>query len=191
MFVLGSQSPRRKWLMGEDIAKDFLIDVSDIDESISLIYKPAKACKDIAKRKGQDVAKRHPNDIVIAADTIVIIDKKIIGKPKDENDAYKMLKYLSNRTHKVITAYYINIKGKEILNYDSALVKFNKLSDETIYAYIATKSPMDKAGAYGLQDNERFHIVKYVKGSVKTVLGFPSEKIVEELHKNNIKTLVK
>ena len=187
MFVLGSSSPRRKLLMGEDITHSFIIDVSNIDESTSLFYKPLKAVKEIAKRKGKDVSKRHPNDIVITADTIVVINKQIITKPKDENDAYKMLKLLSNKTHKVITAYFIHTKEKEILNYDISYVKFNKLSEETILEYIKSKSPLDKAGAYGYQDNEKFHIIKYIKGSIKNVIGFPTEKIIEDLHKLNIK----
>lgn len=187
MFVLGSSSPRRKKLMGEDIAHSFIIDPSEIDESSSLFFKPLKSVKDIAKRKGIDVSKKHPNDIVITADTIVVINKQILVKPKDENDAFKMLKLLSNKTHKVITAYYIYTKEKQILNYDVSFVKFNKLSDQTILDYIKTKSPMDKAGAYGYQDNEKFHLIKNIKGSVKNVIGFPSEKIIEDLHKLNIK----
>lgn len=184
MIILGSQSPRRKILMEKDITPNFAVLVSDIDESISYKLKPLKAVRDIAYRKGQDIlTKIEPEDTVVTADTIVVLGKEIIGKPKDAEDAKNMLAKLSGKTHAVYTAYYINHKGKEILHDDVSYVKFNKLTPELIDRYVASGSPLDKAGAYGLQDNNDFEIVKSVRGSIKNVIGFPTEKILKDLKK--------
>ncbi|MCQ2088140.1 MAG: Maf family protein [Bacilli bacterium] len=183
MIVLGSQSPRRKLLMEKDITPNFKVVVSDIDESASYKYRPLKAVKDIAYRKGQDICSKVKEDTILTADTIVVLKNEIIGKPKDPEDAKRMLHKLSGKVHTVYTAYYINHKGKEILHYDESYVKFNELSDELIDKYVASGSPLDKAGAYGLQDNNDFEIVKSVRGSIKNVIGFPSEKILKDLNK--------
>lgn len=184
MIVLGSQSPRRKQLMEKDITPVFGIVISDIDESLSYKYRPLKAVKDIAFRKGQDIrSKVDKEETVITADTIVVLGKEIIGKPKDAEDAKRMLRKLSGKTHIVYTAYYIYHNVKEITHYDESFVKFNKLSDELIDKYVSTGSPLDKAGAYGLQDNNDYEIVKSVRGSIKNVIGFPSEKILKDLKK--------
>lgn len=180
MIILASKSPRRKTLMSK-ITSDFLIEVSHIDESTSLNLPPIEAVKDIAKRKGLDIAKNHPDDIVISADTIVLIDNQIIGKPVDEKDAKRILKLLSGRTHKVITAFCL-IKGNKFYeDYVISEVDMDELSEELIDAYIKSGSPMDKAGAYGAQDNEQFHVVKKVRGSKDNVIGFPTEQIKEAL----------
>ena len=99
-YILASKSPRRKDLM-KSISSDFLIAIEDIDESISYKFDPISAVKDIAKRKGEAVYKSYPNDLVISADTIVVLEKEIIGKPKDKIDAKKILRKLSNKTHQV------------------------------------------------------------------------------------------
>lgn len=183
MIVLGSQSPRRKMLMEKDITPNFTVIVSDIDESSSYKYRPLKAVRDIARRKGKDILSKTKEDTVITADTIVVLGRRIIGKPKDAEDAKAMLKMLSGKIHIVYTAYYINHKGKEILHHDTSLVKFHKLSPELIDKYVASGSPLDKAGSYGLQDNNDYEIVKSVRGSIKNVIGFPSEKIIKDLKK--------
>ena len=183
MIILGSQSPRRKMLMEKDITPNFSVLVSDIDESSSYKYRPLKAVKDIARRKGKDILSKTNEETVITADTIVVLGKEIIGKPKDAEDAKKMLNKLSGKIHTVFTAYFISHKGKEVLHYDASYVKFNKLSADLIDKYVATGSPLDKAGAYGLQDNNDYEIVKSVRGSIKNVIGFPSEKILKDLKK--------
>ena len=176
MIVLASKSPRRQQLMHR-ITDDFIVDVSDIDESTSLNMSPLEAVQDIAKRKGLDIVRRHPGQIVISADTIVVIDNMILGKPVDEADASRMLNLLSNRTHQVITAYCLLKDDKFLEEYVSSKVTFNKLSQELIDKYIASGSPMDKAGAYGAQDNNDFLIVKEIKGSRDNVIGFPVDEI--------------
>ena len=184
MFILASKSPRRKELM-KDICP-FSIIVSDIDESKSCYLPPLDAVIDIAHRKGEAVFSSHPNDVVISADTIVVIDNLIIGKPKDKEDAKRILKLLSNRVHHVITAYSIFSASKVIQNHVISEVQFAELSDELIDAYIATGSPMDKAGAYGIQDNEKFHIIDSIKGSYTNIVGFPVDEIKSDLKSNHL-----
>ena len=179
-IVLASSSPRRKDLMKE-ISSDFVIDVSNVDESVDPKLSPVEAVKTIALRKGEAVRIRHLDNIVISADTIVVIDNKIIGKPVDENDAVRILKLLSGRTHLVYTAYCLFYKDKLIEEVVESKVTFYELSDELIKDYVASKSPLDKAGAYGVQDNDHFLIVKEIKGSVSNVIGFPVDEIKQSL----------
>lgn len=183
MIILASASPRRKKLMQEEISSCFNIIVPEIDESLSFKkFKDVKAIvKDISKRKCLKIAKDHPHDLVIAADTVVVIDKMIIGKPKDQKDAYRILKMLSNNKHYVYTGYTIKQGDKMINGVCKTTVYFNDLSDELINSYIASGSPMDKAGAYGYQDNNDFALVKKTNGSLTNVIGFPVEDIKKVL----------
>ena len=184
MVILASASPRRKMLMKE-LVPSFTIIVPEIDESLSFKnHQDVKdIVKDIASRKCQKVSKDHPNDIVIAADTVVVIDNDIIGKPKDRDDASIMLRKLSGKTHYVYTAYVISKEDKVITNVVETEVIFNDLSDDLINNYIASGSPLDKAGAYGYQDNADFALVKKINGSVTNVIGFPVDEIKEDLKK--------
>ena len=182
-YILASKSPRRKDLM-KFISSDFLVATEDINEDISYSLSPIEAVKDIATRKGEAVYQSYPNDLVISADTIVVIDDRIIGKPIDEQDAYRILKMLSGRTHYVYTGYAIHYLNKSIVNFVKTEVQFNELSDELIYAYIKTGSPMDKAGAYGAQDSDlKFPIIKNIIGSYDDVIGFPVKEIKEDIDK--------
>ena len=184
MVILASASPRRKQLM-KDLFPSFSIVVPEIDESLSFkkFSNVIDIVRDIATRKCQKVSKEHPCDLVIAADTVVVIENEIIGKPKDAKDAFNMLKKLSGKTHYVYTAYAINKDGKMVVNTVETEVLFNELSDELINNYIATGSPLDKAGAYGYQDNDQYPIVKRIIGSYHNVIGFPVEEIKEDLKK--------
>ena len=167
--------------MERDISPLFKVVVSNADEHFPHeLTDPKDIVKFIAKEKGEIVAKDYPNDIVISADTIVVIDNKIIGKPKDKDDAYRMLRMLSNREHVVYTGYAIFSKDKIINKVVATKVLFNDLSDKFIYDYIATGSPMDKAGAYGYQDKD-FPVVKQVTGSIENVIGFPTKEIKKDL----------
>ena len=186
MYILASHSPRRKWLMERDISPLFKVVVSNADEHFPHeLTDPKDIVKFIAKEKGEIVAKDYPNDIVISADTIVVLDNEIIGKPVDAEDAKRILRKLSNREHEVITAYCLFKDGKMIENHVISKVLFYPLSDELIDKYVATGSPLDKAGAYGVQDNEEFPIVKAIIGSVDNVIGFPVKEIEEDLNKIN------
>ena len=176
MIILASQSPRRQQLM-HSITEDFVVEVSHIDEDSSLMLPPLEAVKDIAKRKGLEISKKHPHDLVLSADTIVVIDNQIIGKPVDEADAKRILNLLSNRTHQVFTAFYLIKDNKEYEEVVISEVTFNKLSEQLIDDYIKSGSPMDKAGAYGAQDNNDFKLIKNISGSVTNVIGFPVDEI--------------
>ena len=185
MVILASASPRRKQLMKE-LFPSFTIIVPEIDESLSFKNHTdvQDIVKDIACRKCEKVSKDHPNDLVVAADTVVVIENEIIGKPKDKEDAYKMLKKLSGKTHYVYTGYAISKDNKRIVKTVETKVLFNELSDELINSYIASGSPLDKAGAYGYQDNEQYPLIKKIIGSHHNVIGFPTEEIKEDINKN-------
>lgn len=180
MIILASKSPRRNELL-KTIVSDFQIITSDIDENIYVSHDVKETVLNIAYHKGLDIYQKHLNDVVISADTIVVVDEQIIGKPKDEMDAINILKRLSDRTHFVYTAYYIFTPKKVIKKIIESEVVFNKLSLDLIKKYVATGSPLDKAGAYGVQDNHLFPIVKKVIGSVNNVIGFPIEEIKKDL----------
>ena len=175
MIILASQSPRRQQLM-HSITDDFIVEVSHIDESSSLNMTPVNAVRDIAKRKGLDIHNKYPHDLVLSADTIVVIDNQIIGKPIDEEDAKRILKLLSGRTHHVLTAFYLIKDNKEYEEVVDSEVTFEELSDSLIDDYIKSGSPMDKAGAYGAQDNNDFKLIKKITGSWSNVIGFPVKK---------------
>ena len=179
-YILASKSPRRKELM-KFISSDFLIAVEDIDEESSYKLTPIEAVQDIAKRKGEAVDSLYPNDLIISADTIVVLDNQIIGKPIDEEDAKRILKLLSGKTHYVYTGYRVKYLNKEVVNIIKSEVIFNELSDELIDRYVASKSPLDKAGAYGVQDNDTYPIIKKVIGSSDNVVGFPVKEIKESI----------
>ena len=175
MVILASKSPRRKELL-KKIFTDFEVRVSDKDE-IPRGDTPEERCVSVASQKAFAV-KKDFSDIVIGADTMVYMDGEYFGKPKDEADAIKMLKTLSGKTHFVYTGYAIIYNGETYTGFDCSTVKFKKLSDESIKEYVSGKSPLDKAGAYGIQDGV---VVDSFEGSYDNIMGFPTEKIKEKL----------
>ena len=183
MIILASASPRRKELMRKEISSSFVVIVPHIDESLSFkkYVDGRDIVKDISLRKCLEVAKDHNDDLVIAADTVVVLGNEIIGKPKNKKDAFKILRELSGKEHYVYTGYALKQGDKLVQGIAKSSVFFNELSDELINAYIETGSPMDKAGAYGLQDNEKFPLVKKTSGSNNNIIGFPTEQILIDL----------
>ena len=174
MIILASESPRRRELI-KKITKEFTVIPANIDESV--LHIPACDLPgELSKLKAYDIFAKYPNDKVLACDTVVIIDGQILGKPHSKEQAKEMLQRLSGRKHVVISGYTIISKEKEITRTVRTYVYFNKLSDELIDAYIATGSPMDKAGAYGIQDRE-FDLVNHIEGSFDNVIGLPTEDI--------------
>ena len=174
MIILASESPRRRELI-KKITKEFTVIPANIDESV--LHIPACDLPgELSKLKAYDVFAKYPNDKVLACDTVVIIDGQILGKPRSKEQAKEMLQKLSGRKHVVISGYTIISKEKEVTRTVRTYVYFNKLSDELIDAYIATGSPMDKAGAYGIQDQE-FDLVNHIEGSFDNVIGLPTEDI--------------
>lgn len=182
MIILASQSPRRKELLAQ-ILKDIPFETipSSFNERAIHESNCRHLCLEEAIGKGQEVSKTHPNDIIIASDTMVSFKGEQLGKPKDENDVYRMLRELSGNKHDIITAYCI-IKNSEILKKRvvTATLFIEKMADLEIQEYIDTGSPFDKAGAYGVQDKD-FINSKILSGSISTIMGLPTDELAEDL----------
>lgn len=179
MYILASNSPRRKKLL-EDAGVTFKIVSLNVDETVTEKMKPEKLVMVLAKRKAQAVLDINPDDIIIAADTIVVKDGEILGKPKDEADAYRMLKLLDNDRHEVFTGVCILSKEKEVIFYTMSEVWMKNYNDLQIYDYIKTGEPMDKAGSYAIQGlGEQF--VDHYNGDFFTIVGLPLKTLLQEL----------
>ncbi|MFP4178056.1 MAG: Maf family protein [Acholeplasmataceae bacterium] len=179
MIILASRSPRRAKLL-EDAGIEFRIIPSDIDETFSETLGPEEQAIEFAKQKALAVAKRYPNDVIVGADTIVYYENEMLGKPIDEEDAYRMLKLISGKSHVVYTGVAI-IKGETSKVFASkAHVNMRKLSDLEIRKYIESKEPMDKAGAYAIQ-NEGLTLVESYDGDFFTIVGLPLKQLIHEL----------
>lgn len=184
-WILASASPRRKELLAE-LIKDFEIIPSQADESVQGYVSPKTLVGYLSAVKAEEVVKRPENagKIVVGSDTVVALGNRVLGKPKDETDAFRMLKLLSGKKHAVYTGVSFQIakngKYNTITKVDKTQVYFNDLSDEWIRAYIKSGSPMDKAGAYGIQDGG---LVKKIKGSYTNVVGLPLELVKKMIKK--------
>ena len=179
MIVLASASPRRRELFGL-IGYSFEVRVSSADESIASGLSRKEAVEILAKRKAEAVFAERPDDIVIGADTIVVADDRILGKPVDEDDAKRMLRSLSGRKHWVYTGVNILSKERSESFVSATEVEFYPLSDEMISTYVSTREPMDKAGAYGIQGRGAV-LVKGISGDYYTVVGLPVAELAHRL----------
>lgn len=175
MFILASKSPRRKELLKE-IIPSFEIIPSNVDE-----FK--YSLDQLSLVKALEISKDHPNDIIISADTIVILEGKVFGKPQNKEEAYDMLSSLSNKPHEVKTIYTIYCESLKISHTKviTSKVYFNELSEQLIKDYIASGSPLDKAGAYGVQDNDKFPIISHIEGSYTNIVGLPVDELKQDL----------
>lgn len=155
---------------------------SEVDEILRKGELPEEYVRRLAITKAQQVAEKFPNSWVLAADTIVVINGEVLGKPKDAREAEAMLKKLSAQEHRVITGYCIlQIQaGKKRERVVSSLVKFKRLSDKEICWYINTGEPFDKAGGYAVQGKAAF-MIKGIKGSYTNVVGLPLCEVIEDL----------
>jgi len=183
-IYLASSSPRRKKLLGQlNISFDTI--KVDIDESIKRGEPPVKAVKRLSLEKMIEAKKRIQKGIIITADTIVVLDKKIIGKPVNKKDAEKILRNLSGETHIVYTGFCISNVEKNIVitDYEKTFVTFRELNLKEIKDYIETGSPMDKAGAYGIQDDFGAVFIKKINGCYYNVVGLPLTKVYTTLLK--------
>ena len=178
-FILASISPRRHELL-KFLIKDFKIIASNIEEIIDESLTNEEVVMDLALQKAQDISNKNKDVYVLGFDTLVILDGKPIGKPKDNDQAYDMLRSLSGRTHRVLTGCAIVMNDYNEVFYEYADVTFTNLTDEEIYHYISTKEPMDKAGAYGIQGCGAKYIEK-VNGDFYTVMGMPIHKLYKRL----------
>lgn len=178
-LILASGSPRRKELL-ETAGLSFSIIVADITEVIPDGASPEEAVKSLALQKAQAVAKLYPDCVVLGSDTVVVSGGEILGKPKDEADAEKMLGELSGKIHKVCTGVAI-IGPEKTKNFcETTEVEFHDLSEKEISDYVKTGEPMDKAGAYGIQ-GKGCVLVKRINGDYFNVVGLPVSKVYREL----------
>lgn len=176
--ILASKSPRRKQILSQ-IIKEFTIIPSMAEEIVDLTLPPEEIVKNLAEAKAKDVFKTNCDCAVIGSDTIVYFNGRVLGKPKDEQDAYNTLSALSGNVHKVYTGVCVCTNQKTTCFYCCSTVEFNRLSDKFIRDYIATGSPMDKAGSYGFQDNPA--LVKSYSGSFTNIIGLPKDELKETL----------
>jgi septum formation protein len=181
-IFLASKSPRRRDMM-QMMGLEFLVKSSDIPEILDEKYSPSHNVKRISLEKCLNVASEIANGIVIAADTIVVLEGKIIGKPNSKMDAKRILTDLSGKMHLVYTGYSLLNKksGKIITDYSKTKVYFRDIRNSEIKNYVDSGSPMDKAGAYGIQDDYGAVFVEKIIGCYYNVLGFPASKIYQAL----------
>ena len=181
-MILASNSQRRQEIL-KDAGFNFKVMTSNIEE-ISDKENVIERIFDIAEKKLDQISKNNVNEFILAADTVVELDKNIFGKPKDREEAFKFLKLLSGKIHRVITAYVFKNISKNILIREVVIseVKFFDLDDETINWYLDTGEPFDKAGAYGIQGYGRV-LVEKIDGDHYSIMGFPISNFLKNLRK--------
>lgn len=171
ILILASASPRRRELLASaGIACH--VDAADVDESTRAGELPAAYAERLARAKAARVAERHPGRCVLGADTIVVVGDEILGKPIDENDARRMLRLLSGRTHEVLTAVAVARDGEIRSQVEKSAVEMRNIAEHEVETYIASREPMDKAGAYGIQGLAGAFVCR-VSGDFDTIVGLP------------------
>ncbi len=180
-IILASASPRRKEIL-QNLGLEFEVITSSAEEKVPDGLPPHIIVQELAMLKGADVAAKTKNALVISADTIVWLDGKMLGKPKDAEDAKYMLKMLSGNVHEVYTGVCVTHSGsgKSVSEYEMTKVYFRKLSGGEIERYIATGEPLDKAGAYGIQGKGCL-LVEKIEGDYLNVVGLPAVSLAKIL----------
>ncbi len=183
-IVLASASPRRKKLL-QQLGFELKIDPSSVEEVFDESLEPSLMACNLAAQKAEEVARRHPSEIVLGADTIVVLDGLMLSKPMDEEDAKGMLRLLSGRSHHVWTGVSLVRQSTDthISFAECTEVQFAALSDHEIDAYVATGSPLDKAGAYGIQDDWGAVFISGISGDYYNVVGLPLHAMYRNLLK--------
>ena len=172
-IILASNSPRRRELLAQIGIRDFQILSPDVDETVEPGLSPARMVETLSLRKAQAAAGRAgADDLILAADTVVALDGRVLGKPRDQEDAFAMLSALSGREHRVYTGVTVLRGGQAATEHEETAVAFRALSPEEIRDYIATGEPMDKAGAYGIQGVGAL-LVQGIRGDYCNVVGLP------------------
>ncbi|MEY3647114.1 MAG: hypothetical protein RL127_1822, partial [Bacteroidota bacterium] len=171
-FILASNSPRRKEILTQ-AGFQFTVLPSDVDESFSASLSPQEVPVMLAERKAKALIENCANSLVLAADTVVILENEILNKPADKQDALHMLKKLSGKTHEVVTGIALASPQGIITAADSAMVRFRELADWEIEWYVRGGASLDKAGAYGVQDFIGMAGIEKLDGSFYTVMGLP------------------
>ncbi len=182
MIVLASSSPRRKKLM-EEVFKKVKVVHPQVDESKIEGESPKKMVERLAMLKAQAVKDVKSTSVVVAADTVVELEGEILGKPSHSDEAKEMLKKLSGKWHTVHTGVCVRNGEKEISFVSSTRVKFYDLDEETIEMYVKKGAPLDKAGAYGIQEDLGMILVEKIEGDFFTVVGLPISRVWWEIKK--------
>ena len=181
-IILASNSPRRRELLERVGLTNFTVAAQNVDESVESGLSPADMVEELSLRKARSAAKHaRPDDLIIAADTGVALDGAILGKPRDENDAFAMLSAMSGREHRVFTGVTVLWGDKASTQHEETAVTFRELSPDEIWGYIATGEPMDKAGAYGIQGVGAL-LVSGIRGDYSNVMGLPVFRLGRILH---------
>lgn len=181
--ILASGSPRRQQFLKE-LDVDFEIQLKDIEEIYPEHLQAEEITNFLAKLKASAFTlELKQDDVLITSDTIVWLNNKALGKPKDYDDAFEMLTEMSGTTHKVITSVCLKTVDKEIVFYEETLVTFAKLSSEEIKYYLDNYKPFDKAGSYGIQEWIGLVAIEKIEGSYANVVGLPTHRLYEELMK--------
>jgi len=190
-LILASKSPRRHYLLTQ-AGLEFEVIPSTIDENKFPLSTPETYVRVLAKAKARDIARKYPKSWVIGADTIVLIDETILGKPRSKEQACVMLQQLSGKTHQVLTGYCICCESRQVLFSETVTtsVLFKQLSKDEIEWYIGSDEPFDKAGAYAIQGLGTF-LVKAINGSYTNVVGLPVCEVIEFLIKQGVMGLRK
>ena len=181
-LILASGSPRRRELLTQ-IGAVFEVEKSDVEEVTDPAWNPTELVAHLAKDKALDVARKHREGVVLGADTVVVDDHKVLGKPRDKEDAKAMLKKLSGRWHEVMTAVALVDASQPEHSWEQVVttrVKFKELTDEEIASYLSTGESMDKAGAYGIQGYGAL-FVEQIEGCYFNVVGLPLSRTAEGL----------
>lgn len=181
-LILASTSPRRIEILKDEFEIETV--KPQIEEKIGFVEDPISNCISLAFEKAASVAEDYTNETILSADTIVVLDDKVLGKPKDREDAFKTLKSLSGREHRVITAFaIINLDRKiKYTDYVSSSVTFKDLSDSDIDEYLNTGEYVDKAGSYGIQGIGKV-LVSHYEGSFLNIVGLPLEEVKSVIKK--------
>jgi septum formation protein len=182
-LILASSSPRRRQILSDAHVRFEIRIPPNINEE-SLSPDPVEHVLSVSRAKAESISPQIAEGIILGADTIVVLNGEILGKPQDKREAFLILKKLSGKTHTVYTGITLinKLNGKTLSDYDSTEVTFNRLEEDKIGSYIETGEPMDKAGAYGIQGMGAF-LVKEIKGNLDNVIGLPTEKLKEMLKK--------
>lgn len=180
-LVLASKSPRRSEIL-KNAGIDFVVRTADADETIPAGTNPEDAVVFLAARKAMAV-ERAEDETVLGADTVVVLDGEILGKPKDRDDAFNMIKRLSGRVHSVFTGVCAIGNGISMTFAEETKVEFYKLTNEEINTYVNTSEPYDKAGAYGIQGLAS-KFIRAIEGDYFNVVGLPISAIYQKILKN-------
>ncbi|PIR96494.1 MAG: septum formation protein Maf [Candidatus Doudnabacteria bacterium CG10_big_fil_rev_8_21_14_0_10_42_18] len=184
-IILASKSPRRKWLL-KQLGLKFKVVPGNYKEDMTLKMPPAKLAEFLSFKKAEAIAKEYPKSIIISADTFVVLKGKALGKPKNLNEAKKMLKKLSGEVHTVMTGFTV-MNNKQIISKSvSTKVKFRKLPQKEITNYLRTTVFIDKAGAYAVQESGGI-FVERISGDYTNIIGLPMPNLINELKKIGVK----